>query len=96
MHVITRKRLAEFWAIHPSARAPLAAWHKVLEQATFTDFASVRNTYRSADQVKGHVVFDVHSFRVVTNVRYQWGKVFILEVLTHTEYDKWTKRIRKG
>jgi mRNA interferase HigB len=96
MHVITRSRLRDFWIEHPPAKGPMSAWHTIVENAQFTDFASVRNTFNSADLVKGHVVFNVNSYRIVADVRYQWGKVFILEVMTHAEYELWTKRMRKG
>jgi mRNA interferase HigB len=88
MHVISKKRLAEFWAIHSPSRGPLNTWHTVVEHAQWSCFDDVRRTYNSADAVNGYVVFNVNSYRIITTVRYP-HRVYIDKVLTHAEYDKW-------
>jgi mRNA interferase HigB len=89
MHILSRKKLAEFWAVRPAARGPLSKWHSVVESANWESFSDVRRTYNSADVVGDYVVFNVNSYRVIATVRYQIAKVFISQVLTHVEYDKW-------
>lgn len=97
MHVISRKALIDFWAVHPQARAPLAAWYRIVAEAAFTDFASVRRTFNSADVVaRDFVVFNASSFRIVTAIHYNRGKLYIRHVFTHAEYDRWSARLRKG
>lgn len=73
----------------------MEAWHTVVEKATFTCFADVRNTYNSADQVGEAVVFNVNSYRIVAAIRYVARRVYIQHVYTHAEYDKWSKAQRK-
>lgn len=89
MHVITRKRLQEFWAIHAQAKGPLEKWHSTVSRARWTCFDDVKRTYNSADVVGDFVVFNVNSFRIIATVRFQYGRVFISKVMTHSEYDKW-------
>ena len=97
MHVISRKALTDFWTLHAQARAPLSAWYRIVTEAQFKDFASVRNTFNSADVVaRDFVVFNANSFRVVTAIHYNRRKLFIRHVFTHAEYDRWSTRLKKG
>jgi len=49
MHVITLRRLREFWTIHPDAEGSLRSWYRVVKQAHWQHFADVRALYGSAD-----------------------------------------------
>jgi mRNA interferase HigB len=89
MHIISRKRLADFWSVHTAAEGPLSKWHTATEAARWKCFDDVRSTYNSADVVGDYVVFNVNNYRVIATVRYGFGKVFIAKVLTHSEYDRW-------
>jgi len=97
VHVISRKALSDFWAKHAQARAPLSAWYRIVSHAQFTDFASVRRTFNSADVVaRDFVVFNANSFRIVAAVHYNRGKLYVRHVFTHAEYDRWSARLKKG
>jgi len=93
MHVISRKKLREFWELYPKARTPLDAWYQVAKRAKWENFAEVRRTFNSADVVGRFVVFNIggNKYRLIAVIHYNRGKVFIRHVLTHTEYDegKW-------
>ncbi|HEY1379404.1 MAG TPA: type II toxin-antitoxin system HigB family toxin [Gemmataceae bacterium] len=93
MHVISLKRLREFWSEYPDAEEPLRAWHRIVEAADWQTFADVREVYRSADLVGKFVVFNIggNKYRLVAAIHFNRGKVFIRHVLTHKEYDseKW-------
>lgn len=90
--------LREFWQKHPKAEGVLRAWHTVVEHADFEDFNRVREMFNSADYVPPYTVFDVggNNYRLVVIVRYKFKKVFVHKVMTHREYDDWSKRYRKG
>ena len=98
MHIISLKRLREFWENHPEAEASLRLWHSIVEHVEFRDFSHVREFFNSADYVPPYVVFDIagNNYRVVVLIRYRFKKVFIQEVMTHREYDKWCKLYRQG
>jgi mRNA interferase HigB len=90
VHVISRKRLREFWAVHAEAEAPLAEWFKVASKAVWRKFAEVRATYASADVVGKFVVFNVggNKYRLITQIYYEERTLLIRHVLTHAEYDR--------
>jgi mRNA interferase HigB len=96
MHIITRKRLNEFAAKHPTARAGLAHWYGLLKRNNPPTFADLRRIFPHADQVNGLTVFNIggNKVRLVAAIHYNRRKVYIRAVLTHAEYDtgKWKER----
>ena len=95
MHVISRRALVDFWTRHPAAKAPMAAWFKVVSNASFTKFADVKRTFNSADRVGDFVVFDIGAgCRIIAFIHFNRGRVYIRHVLTHRGYDDWTARLR--
>ncbi|MCI0637773.1 MAG: type II toxin-antitoxin system HigB family toxin [Gemmataceae bacterium] len=94
MHVISRKKLREFWEIHQSGESPLRAWFKMLRQATWSDPKDMQKVFgRKVDQVNQFTVFDIggNKYRLITVIDFERQKIFIRNVLTHAEYDeeKW-------
>lgn len=92
-HLISRKKFREFVEDHPGAAQDsdvFLRWCKVVEQALWTDFSDVRETFSTASHVGDRVVFNVGGgkYRVVAQIDYQFAKVVIRHVLTHAEYDK--------
>jgi mRNA interferase HigB len=96
MHVISKHALAAFWLKHPAARTPLETWYRLVKTSSFFSFSEVKRTFNSADYVPPFVVFDVggNNFRVIGAVHYDRQKLYIREVLTHAEYDRWGKSYR--
>lgn len=90
VRLISRRRLREFWDVHPRAEVSLKTWHKVVSLANWRDFSDLRQTYPSADQVGRLVVFNVggNRFRLIAHVDYTWQKVFVRRVMSHEEYDE--------
>ncbi len=75
---------------------PLVKWYRAASHATWTCFADVRKTYNSADLVGSFVVFDVaQGCRVAVRQVYAARRVYIEAVMTHSEYDQWTKEQRR-
>jgi mRNA interferase HigB len=90
VHIISRKKLVEFWEKHPQSKGPLSAWYSRTRVAHWTMFADVRHDYPSADQVGRFVVFNVggNKYRLIVVIHYNRQKVYIRHVLTHGEYDE--------
>ncbi|MCX7424408.1 MAG: type II toxin-antitoxin system HigB family toxin [Planctomycetia bacterium] len=95
MHVISKKKLREFWEDHPEAEEPLRAWYRIVEKAAWESFADVRATFPSADLVghldEGHrIVFNIggNKYRLVVVAFFEFGRVYVRHVLTHAEYDR--------
>ena len=93
MHVISKKKLREFWERYPKARLPLEAWYQIAKRAKWATFAELRQTFGAADRVGRFVVFDIggNKFRLIAAIHFNRGKLFVRHVLTHPEYDegKW-------
>jgi mRNA interferase HigB len=93
VHIITRKRLKEFWEKHPESQASLQVWYERTKEAAWENFAELRQIFPAADLVENLTVFNIsgNNYRLIALVDYQYKKVFIRKVLTHAEYDtqKW-------
>ena len=91
MEIINEAELHIFAWKHSKARKPLANWIDVARAAVWHTFADVRKTFRSADYIKNRVIFDIggNKYRLVTSVDYAAKRVYVLEMMTHTEYDRW-------
>ena len=93
MHIITRARLRELWEKHPDAKAPLAAWYRVMRRARYAKPADLRRDFPSASFIGDEtVVFNIGGgkYRLVTAVVYATAMVYIKRVGTHAEYHRWS------
>jgi mRNA interferase HigB len=90
VHVISRKKLREFWALHPDAQIPLSHWFKVARQAEWKTFAGLRADFRSADHVGRFVVFNIggNKYRLIAEVFYRDAVILVRHVLTHKDYSQ--------
>jgi mRNA interferase HigB len=93
MHVITRKRLNEFAAVHADTTSALQLWYKRMKDGSFKNFAELREVFPQADQVGNLTVFNIggNKVRLIAAIHYNRKKVYIRAILTHGEYDeaKW-------
>jgi mRNA interferase HigB len=90
MHIITKRRLREFWQQYPDAKAALQGWYQHAAFARWRHFADVRQTFPTADQVSHLTVFNVggNKYRLVVRIEFEKQRVYIRRVMTHAEYDK--------
>ena len=90
MHVIAKPALVAFWTRYPDAQAPLAAWHTLMRMNDFANFAELKATFGSVDHVDGLTVFDIggNKYRLIAAIHDNRRKVYIRNVLTHSEYDR--------
>jgi mRNA interferase HigB len=91
VEIINESELHSFAKKYSSARKPLANWIDVTKAAAWKSFAELRETFRSADYVKAQVVFDIggNNYRLISSIDYAAHRVYVLEVMTHAEYDRW-------
>ena len=90
MHIISRKKLKDFWDRHPDSKNALSAWYKIVDKTKFTTLNDLKKTFAKADLVRGKVIFDIggNKYRLIAVIHFNRGKVYIRDVLTHEEYDK--------
>ena len=98
MRLVSRKVLAEFCSRHPPASSAVRHWADEMAAATFNNFSELRGHFASADYVAPFTVFNLagNKFRLIATVNYTTRFVFIRSMLTHADYDKWSKRYRQG
>ena len=95
MNVITRKRIRDFATRHPDAGTALELWYRVTRAAHWASIHDVRLVFPTADAVtvkSGNTVtvFNIggNKYRLVAAIHYNAGRVYVLRILTHAEYDK--------
>lgn len=90
MHIISKKRLVEFYKIHPIAKSPLLQWFQEIKKSDFRNIEEILSLYPHADKVGRRTIFNIggNNYRLITRINYRSQKVFIVRILTHSEYDK--------
>lgn len=91
MRVIARKTLREFYESHADAKSPLEAWFHETLAAKWAGPQDIKQRFPSADILLGNrVVFNIkgNRYRLIVNIHYNTGIVFVRFVGTHAEYDK--------
>ena len=95
LHVISRKRLLEAAEKHRDLAKPLDIWYRIAKKADWKNFVDVRRVFPTADAVDRFTVFNIkgNAYRLVVEINYQTGRIFLRHVLTHAEYSKggWRK-----
>lgn len=90
MHVISRRKLKEAAARRDELEGPLDAWFRIAKKASWKTLTDVRKTFSSADAVGKWTVFNIkgNQYRLITEINYNSGRVYVRHVLTHAEYDR--------
>jgi mRNA interferase HigB len=90
MHVISRKRLVQFAEIHPDSETALDTWYRVAKTADWQNLVELREFYPTADVVGIYTVFNIkgNHYRLIAEINYRSGTIFVRKILTHAEYDK--------
>ena len=91
MRLISNKALREFGMRHKAASEPLQAWRKLIECNNFGGFAELKRTFNSVDKVGDFHIFDIagNHYRLIAAIHFNTQTLYVREVLTHAEYDKW-------
>lgn len=95
MHILVPKRLTEFAKRHPESEGPLAAWWKMIESKAYTKPLEVRSDFPKVEFISDYrAVFNIaKQYRLVCDMRFDLGRVFIRHSVTHDEYER---LMRKG
>jgi mRNA interferase HigB len=91
MHVISRKKLKEAAQGHAEREGPPRdVWFRIAKSATGKSIPDVRRTFSSADAVSKSTVFNLkgNQYRLIAEIHYLFGRVYIRHVLTHAEYER--------
>jgi len=90
LHVISRKKLLDPAKKHGDLAEPLDAWYRIAKKSKWKSLADVRRVCPTADPVEKFTVFTIkgNAYRLITEITYRTGRVFLRHVLTHAEYSK--------
>src|SRR4051812_47820827 len=104
VRIISKTKLRDFWTATPAqrgARKPLMIWHDIVAGAAWRSPADVKEVFGvNVDLVKvdsGNTVyvFDIHGnkYRLIAAIHFlqnhpEHGRVYVLRILTHAEYDR--------
>jgi len=95
LHVISRKKLLEAAQKHAELGPPLDAWYRIAKKAKWKNLMEVRQQLPTADAVEKFTVFNIkrNAYRLITEINYGTGRVFLRHVLTHADYSRegWKK-----
>jgi len=91
MRVIAKKILREFWEKQNDSEEQLKTWYKEASKALWASPNDIRSEYPKASILKnGRVVFNIcgNKYRLIVQINYSRGWVFIRFIGAHSEYDK--------
>lgn len=91
MHIVTWTRIKKFVDRHAQADAPMRAWRRIIQAARFAGPNDLKATFPSAVIVgKYRTIFHIggNKYRLIVDVRYDLGRVYVRDVLTHEEYNR--------
>ena len=92
MHVISKKKLREFWDQYPDSEMPLDSWYRISKKATWQSVAETKTVFPHADAVYDCTVFNIggNKYRLVVEIKYDRQVIYVKHVLSHKDYDKGT------
>jgi mRNA interferase HigB len=92
MRILSKPTLIAFYEqpTYADSKGPLLSWHGHVLKANWSAPSDVKADFGTASILKnGRVVFNIHGnkYRLITEINYPVGIVFIKFVGTHKEYD---------
>ena len=90
VHVISRKKLLEAAGRHAGLGGPLDVWYRIAKRAEWANLMDVRRVFPSADAAGEFTVFNIkgNAYRLITEINYRTGRIFLRHVLSHADYSK--------
>jgi mRNA interferase HigB len=90
VHIISRKKLLEAAERHAGLGGPLDVWYRIAKRAEWANLIDVKRVFPTADAAGACTVFNIkgNAYRLITEINYRTGRVFLRYVLTHAEYTK--------
>ncbi len=80
MRILTKKRLREYWEMHPQAEQPLKRWHDYGRKVEWSSPADVKRDYYTADiLLDNQVIFNIggNNDRLIVKIEYRFQDVYV-------------------
>ena len=91
MRIIARNTLINYWKNYPEVEQPLKSWYDEVLNANWKSPNELKKQFRNASVITNkRVVFNIkgNSYRLIADIEYRIGIVFIVWIGTHKKYDK--------
>jgi mRNA interferase HigB len=90
LHILSRKKLLAATERHPDLSTPLDVWYRIAKRADWKSLMDVKRIFPSTDAAGKFTVFNIkgNAYRLIAEINYTTGRVFLRHVLTHAEYSK--------
>lgn len=91
MVILSKRMINAFTDVEPRSSDALLHWYKHCKSANWSNFAELKQTFRSADFVGNErYVFNIkgNNYRLIAKIHFDIRTVYILFIGTHVEYDK--------
>lgn len=91
MRIIAKRTLRKFWERHPDAKQSLESWYERARKDDWDTPAKIGEQYPKTSIVgNNRAVFRIrgNTYRLVVEINYERGMVFIRFIGTHAEYDR--------
>lgn len=91
MHIITRSRLVQFGRTHAEAASELRDWARIVRRRQYRTPLEVKADFPTVSFVGSRrAVFNIcrNDYRLVVDIRYDLGRVYVRHIVTHREYDR--------
>lgn len=91
MRIISRKTLVKYWQKYKETEQPLKAWYDEVLNAAWSSPNELKSQYKNASIITNkRVVFNIkgNNYRLIVDVEYKIGIIFIVWIGTHEEYDR--------
>jgi mRNA interferase HigB len=79
---------------HPDAMPSLRAWLQIMPEARYTGSTDVKRDFASVSFLGDRrTVFNIagNKYRLIVDMRYRVGRVYVRHITTHAAYDRLTK-----
>ena len=84
-------RLTEFGRVHDDAAQPLRDWARIMRRKRYRQHLELKRDFPTADFIGPRkVVFNIcgNRYRLIVDMRYDLGRVYVRHVVTHREYER--------
>ena len=91
MRIIKRSTLVSYWNAYSGTQQALKSWFAEANKAKWVSSNGMKSDYPLASVISGkRTVFNIkgNSYRLVLDIEYKIGIIFIIWFGTHAEYDK--------
>lgn len=91
MRIIARNTLINYWKFYPDVEQPLKSWYDEVLNANWKSPNELKKQFRNASIITNkRVVFNIKGniYRLIADIEYRIGIVFIVWIGTHKKYDK--------